>query len=407
MTQQASGFTILSNTVDLGGAAVSAFGTLETAELTPLIQLDFIYGINPQMGASTVSGAGATVDVNAARLRIQSGTGSAGSAVYQSRKTIRYRPGQGCVARWTTAFGTAYASNTQITGAGTSQDGYFFGYNGTAFGLSIRARGSDTWVAQTAWNGDKCDGSGPSVFTINPQFGNVYQVKYPFLGYGTIRYYIQNPVTGAWILVHTIAYPNTTTATQLGNPALNFYAQQLNSGNTTNSTLYVGSVGMFLSGERVFVGSPKWATDADKGSITTEAALLNLKNCTSYNGVANKGLLRLNAVMFASTAAHVAFFRFKLGATIGGSPSYTPVNGSTSDGGATLTSANSMASVDTAGTYTSGGLYLFGISALGNNSLLDLTNYDIFVAPGEILTITGACSNSTEIGCALDWSEDS
>lgn len=408
MAQGTAGANILSNTVDIGGATTSAFGTLETGELTPLVQLDFIYGVNTQTGVITVSGSGAAVDTNAGRLRVQSGTGAAGSAVFNSRQTAKYRPGQGVTARFTGVFATGTANNTQLIGVGTANDGYFFGYNGTAFGICRVSGGTPNWTAQTVWNGDKLDGSGGSSVTINPQFGNVYMIKYPFLGYGTIKFYVENPSQGTWMLVHTIAYPNTTASIQIANPNLNFYASNINSGNTSNLIMYCGSVGIFLSGVRSYVGSPRWATDITKASVTAETSLLFLKNATTYNTITNRSLIRLNQLTFSGTANGIAIVRLKLNPTTGGSASFTTVNGTSADQGVTITSGNSISSYDTGGlTYTSGGTFIFSAAvAQGGTTNIDLTPYDLFIAPTEILCFTGFATQSSTLGLSICWSED-
>ena len=233
--------------VDMGGASTGAFGDLITSENSPLIQISFVYGINAQTGATTVVSTGAA-DTNASRLRLQTGTGAAGSAMFQSKKTAMYRAGQGMTARFTTAYTTGVASASQVMGFGTDTNGYFFGYNGITFGLLHRNAGVDTWVAQTAWNGDRCNGTGVSGFTLDPTKGNVFQVRYPYLGYGTITFWIQDSVTGRWILAHTIRYANSSASTQLSNPNLRFYGKVINAGNTTNLVMYCGSCAALLTG---------------------------------------------------------------------------------------------------------------------------------------------------------------
>jgi len=398
----------LIHTVSFNPANQSAFGTLETAELTPVIQLDFVYGINTQTGTATVANS-ATVDTNAARLRLQTGTNSAGSAIFQSKRIAKYRAGQGIVARFTPIFTTGVASSTQLMGAGDATNGYFFGYNGTAFGILHRNGGVDTWTARTSWNGDKVDGSAGSSFTWNPTFGTPVQIKYPYLGYGNINFYVQNPDTSTWVLVHTIKYANTTATTQLTIPNLSFYAQVLNAGNTSNLIAYCGSVGFFISGIRNFVSGPRWALDNNKASITTETCLLNIRNATTYNGVANKTLLRLQSVSFAAANGSnaIGVMRFRIGATIGGSPSWTTVNGTTAYSGVTITSGNSVVSYDTAGTTSTGGTYIYNLSVAQASALVvDLSQYEFFVAPGEILTIAGFSTVSTSLGVSINWTED-
>lgn len=392
--------------VEIGGSNVSAFGDITTAENEPVLQLDFVYGINTQTGVSTTANS-ATVDTDSGRLRLQSGTNSAGSAIFNSRKIVKYRAGQGVTARFTPVFATGTASNTQIWGIGNANDGYFFGYNGTTFGILHRIRTVDTWIAQSTWNGDKCDGTGLSGFSWNKQVGNVVMIRYPYLGYGDIRFYVQNSTDGNWILCHTIRYGNTVATTQAGNPSFFFYGQNLNSGNTTNLTMYCGSVGIFLNGKRSFVSNPKWAIDNFKTGITTEINLLGLKNCTTFNGVTNRALIRLNSLSCSNSANTTAFLRLKLGATIGGAPSFTTINGTSADGGMTITSGNSIASYDVAGTTVTGGIYQFNISiSPAGMTIVDLTPFDFYIAPAEIMTFSGQAVANTTIGVSVNWTED-
>lgn len=401
--------------IDFNPANQSAFGTLETGELSPSLQGDFVYGLNTQVWqTAVVSGTGATVDTNASRLRIQSGTNNAGYAYILTRRSVRYRAGQGTVVRFTPVFTAGVANNTQIMGIGTivsnvPYDGYFFGYNGTAFGIVHYIGGTPTWTAQTAWNGDKVNGSVGTSFTLDPTKGTPVMIKYPYLGYGNIFFYVQNPTTGKWVLVHTIRYANANTATELTNPNLFFMGFTLNSGNTTNQTMYCGSFGVFLSGTRSFVGSPKWGIDNNKSGITAETNIVSIRNATTYNGVTNRGLIRMNALSGAAAGAalNMVTIRLRIGASIGGAPSFTTINGSTADNGVTITSGNSIASYDVAGTTSTGGTLVF--NAMINNTgqfIIDLTPFNIFVAPGEILTIAGSATGATQIGIAVNWTED-
>lgn len=400
-----------SQPVSFNPANQSAFGTLETAELTPVIQGDFVYGLNTQIwNTAVVSGTGATVDTNAARLRIQSGTGSSGYAYIQSRQPIRYRAGQGQTIRFTPLFTAGVANNIQLWGMGSivtnaPYDGYFFGYNGTSFGVVHYVRGSATWTAQASWNGNPLTGT---PFTWNPAFGTPVMIKYPYLGYGNIFFYVQNPADGGWVLVHSIKYANTVATTQLSNPTLKFTGYTLNSGNTTNQTMYCASYAAFISGSRSFVGNPKWAMDASLAGVTTEANLLTLKNATTYNTVTNTGLIRITGLSVSSSAASgVSIFRIKINATVGGSPSFTTINGTTADGGVTITSGNSITSYDIAGTTITGGTMNFSI-VLDNpgEHFIDMTDYNIFVPPTELLTVSGYSSTTATLACSLIWSED-
>ena len=406
MAQNTVGVNILSSIVQLGGSNVGPFGDIIVAEPTPLVQLDFIYGINTQTGASTTA-SGGTVDTSSGRLRLQSGTNTAGSAIFQSKRLAKYRPGQGMQARFTCAWVTNEASSTQIVGAGTSTDGYFFGYNGTSFGILHRNGGSDTWYPQATWNNDTCDGNGGSGFNWNPTLGNVMQIQYPFLGYGNITFWVQNQANSQWILCHTIKYTNTPASIQVSNPTLKFYAQAINSGSATNKTMYVGSAMISLVGDEEYLQA-RWAIDNAK-TVSTENCIINLKNATTYNGVTNTGIIRLKSIAacYANNSNAYAVVRMKKGVTIGGAPAYTPINGSTADSGTTITSGNSVASYDTAGTTVTGGTYIWQVNMCqGGNAFLDLTEADLLIFPGEILTISGFASTSATVSVGINWEEE-
>lgn len=399
----------LNSTIQFDSSNLAPFGDLNVSKLTPIFQADGVYGLITQRVTNTISGTGALVDTNSSRFRVQSGTtATTGSAILQSVYPVRYKAGEGIIARFTTVFTTGLAGSVQEIGVGNINDKYCFGYNGTAYGILHRNNGSDTWIPQSSWNGDKCDGTGQTAFNINPTFGNVCQIVYPFLGYGNIRFYIQDQSTSRFLLVHTIKYTNSSATIELGNPSLNFWARAANTGaNTTNLTMYVGSVGIFIAGERTFNGS-QFATDNLKTAVTTELNILSIKNCTTFNGVTNKGVMRIRSISFSSDGGNgIARLRLKKGVTLGGSPSFATISGTTGDGGTTITSGQSMASVDTAGTTVTGGVYIWNTSCARNgNSFMDLSEYDIFLYPSEVLTVSALGQTSSDIAIAINWDED-
>jgi hypothetical protein len=414
MTQGLVNGLVFGGEVQFQPSAVSAFGTLETNDLTPVFQGDFVYGLNTQLwNTANVTGTGASVDTNSSRLRIQCGTSSGGYAFVTSKRLLRYRAGQGSVVRMTPIFSTGTANNLQLMGIGTMNvngtplDGYFFGFNGTTFGVVHYNRSTGTWYNQTAWNGDKCL-SGDGSFVYDPTKGTPAMIKYPYLGFGDIEFFLQNPDDAQWKLVHTVRYANTTNTTQLSNPTMQFLGYSANTGGTVNRTLYCGSVGVFVSGQRSFVGNPQWGIDNNKSGITTETNILTLKNATTYNGVTNRGLIRLTSLSVSSSAASgVGAFRIKINAALGGTPVFTAINGSSAGNGVVISSGNSVASYDTAGTTVSGGTLVFTIYVDNPDThFIDLTPYDIFIAPGDTATISGFSSISAQMGVGINWAED-
>jgi len=399
-------------TVAIDRAHLGPFGDLIAEAKVPIIQIDFVYGINAQTGTSAASGTGAAVDTNASRLRLQNGTSAAGSASYTSVRLARYRPGQGTIARFTAAFVASAANSTQIVGMGDASNGFFFGYNGTAFGILHRNAGVDTWVAQTAWNVDRVNGSGGAAnrsgANLTLTSGNVFVISYPFLGYGNVFFYVEDPTTGNLIHVHTIRYAGSSASVELTQPTLPFFARALSTTSTTNLTIYVGSVGVFIVGQRAFVGV-QGAADNSKPGVTTETNILTLRNATTVNGVTNRVAIRIRSLSFAGDGGNgISTLRIYKGATVGGTPAFTPFSGSTADNGVTITNAQSVVSVDIAGTTISGGTKIFNgvVSRSQHSALFDATNLDILILPGERATFSVQCGASSTAAVTVNWHED-
>lgn len=367
--------------------------------------------------AGVVRGTGATVDTNGGRLRLQCGTSSTGYAYLESRRIARYRAGEGGVEEFTPLFSASAADNIQIAGVGAISnsapyDGYFVGFSGTTFGVFHYARGSlVNFYSQSAWNGDKMDGTGPSGTNLDFSFGTPWMVKYPYLGYGDVLFFAQN-ARGDWSLVHTIYYANTTASTQVGNPNFRVIAYMANSGNTTNLSALVGSVGTFISGARSFVGNPPITLDGSK-SITAETSIFSVKNASSYNGVENLGLLRLLSlsVSVSSVLANTVFIRLRVGAVLGGAAAFAAVSGTTTNGGVTITNGTSIASQDVGITTTSGGFYVFGLTASsganGSGGIsIDTYPFDIYLEPGAIMSFSAQSGNATTVGISAVFTQD-
>ncbi len=110
------------------------FGSVHTEKMTPIFQVDAVYGLNSTMTKETSDGTGAVTAANN-MFKASTGTTIYSYAAMQTRRRLRYRPGQGLICRFTALFSSPAANSTLVAGVGTSESGYYFGYNGTAFGI--------------------------------------------------------------------------------------------------------------------------------------------------------------------------------------------------------------------------------------------------------------------------------
>lgn len=122
------------------------FGSVHAENLTPVFQTDAVYGLNTSLisfGSGNLAGLPKTSSVSGINTAfvINAGTGAYSQAYLQSRKRLRYRPGQGIVGRFAGHFSTPAMSSYQVAGFGHSEDGIYFGYKNLDFGILYSSRG--------------------------------------------------------------------------------------------------------------------------------------------------------------------------------------------------------------------------------------------------------------------------
>ena len=378
-----------------------AFGELETVEPTPVVQADFIYNVNADMVDSTVTGSG-TVTQADSMVVLQTTAATSSSAMVETKRFLKYRPGQGCHVRGTALFTTGVANSEQLFGAGDDVDGLFFGFNGTSFGIMTRNNSVDTWVAQADWNGDVMDGTGgssnPTGQNLDPTKGNVYQINFQWLGFGLIEFAIEDANTGRFVPVHSIAYANANTVPSLRNPSFPILWSVENTTNNTNITLKGASCVGEVEGKIEYLGPTNAIGNTKTGVTTTLTNILTIQNKSTYQSITNRTPVNLLKYSIAVDGNKPAEFQLIKNTTLGGTPSYTDISTNTS-----------VIDYDTAGTTISGGQVIdFGtLGATGNASESGTSTTDIILLPGETLTIAvRATTATTDATVAIRWVED-
>lgn len=117
------------------------FGSLHVENLIPVFQTDAVYGLCTTL-SETGSLLGGSVTSNNSQFDISTGTGIYGQSYLQSRKRLKYRPGQGIVGRFTGKFTTGVDNSYQVIGLGHAGDGIYFGYSGSTFGILYNSFGN-------------------------------------------------------------------------------------------------------------------------------------------------------------------------------------------------------------------------------------------------------------------------
>jgi hypothetical protein len=130
-------------------ASVTAFEEPLAVGITPLLQAEAIYGLDPDYWSQTVLNNGSITNDTHSTWRVQSGTSAGGYARLATNKYVTYQPGQGSMFRWTAAFTATGTTQDalgvddimQLAGPYDKEDGYAFGYSGSSVNNASRKLG--------------------------------------------------------------------------------------------------------------------------------------------------------------------------------------------------------------------------------------------------------------------------
>jgi hypothetical protein len=255
---------------------------------------------------------------------------------------------------------------------------------------------TENWVAQASWNEDPADGTG-ELPILDPTKGNVYQIRYQWLGFGLISFAIENPTTGKMHTVHTIRYANANTIPSLQNPTLPLHVMSKNTSNTSNLTVKTSSMAGFVEGRIVDTALLHGASNTITNLASTELPVLSIKNNLVHQGAINRVRIRPELITLATESSKPVIFRVRLQPTLTGTPAYADVD-----------AALSVVSVDAAATGLTGGREVFSIT-LGklDSQVLDVSQLRNKLNPGEHITITAEAvsGSSQEVTVAVTWNE--
>lgn len=371
-----------------------AFGELSVSVLHPRAVLSFSYNINADLVNTDETGSGAVTSEDR-MAKLSTGAATSSTASLSSRTVVDYQPGVGALGRGTAIFTAGVAGSEQWIGVGDDLDGFFFGYNGADFCINRRKDGVDNVTTQANWNEDNADGTG-TLPVVDFTKGNVFEIKYQWLGFGAIKFSIANPTTGKFVLVHTIQYANANTSPSVDNPSFPLYAYVGNTTNNTDVVLKTASMGGYLEGEHKATGPLKSIDNNKAGVGTTYTNILTIRNKTTYQSVRNRIHLKILEISADADGTKAVTIKMIRDATLGGTPSYTDIDTNTS-----------AVDYDTAGTTVTGGVALktFRLSKLESKDL-EMEPLDIELVRGETLTIAAATDSGTsDIGAAITWRE--
>jgi hypothetical protein len=401
-----------------------AFGRLRTSDPFTLGDYKHLYSIDPDFIDVNV-GTGSTVifDQNQAGAILNSGISTNGLCIHQSKRYHHYMPGKSQLIFSSFNFGEPQQNVYKRTGYFDDRNGIFFEQeaNGTLnFVIRSFTSGiaSDRKVAQTVWNKDKLDGSGPSGFNLDITKTQLFFTDFEWLGVGRVR--CGFAIDGKNVVAHEFYNSNNLETVYMSNPNLPVRCEVRNTGTQ------VGAGGSFLQ-ICATVMSEGGYTEAGRefshvsplrivgvGS-TVPVIAIRLKN--SFKGYPNRATVKLEDISIISVGENIRYEVVKIKNFVGFSTLGTWVSESDEsvvEYNQTATGITTAAFEDFMGGFassdrqninkpaSSGSQSQFGPTSKKNflSQNFDSTDSEIFS-----VRVSNIGSNSTSVGVAIRWRE--
>lgn len=206
--------------------AIDLFGSAVTGSRYNQIEVD--YNVDPDTitditVTKTNGGDAATANGQAV---FSTGTNGTGGIKAVTNLTVKYRPHTETYAAFSAIFTAGVANSYQRIGIYDTNNGFFIGYEGTSFGVTIRQSTTDTTIPRASFNVDTLTGAEDSKYTRNeipetldPTKDNLYRIRYGWLGAAAIYFEVLSP-DQTWVVFHIHRTINTSTVPSVANPNL-------------------------------------------------------------------------------------------------------------------------------------------------------------------------------------------
>lgn len=224
------------NTVINGNTGTDSFGRTRVSEPFTLFDSQNRYLDGNQFASKTAGAGSVTYDANSSSFALAVGTANGDSVIRQCRTVQVYQPGKSLLVMDTFAMGTLQTGLRQRVGYFTSGNGVYFEADGEDLYMVIRSSvtGSvvETRIAQSNWNQDSMDGTGPSGITLDPTKTQIFWTDIEWLGVGSVR--VGFVINGIFYICHVFNHANIDSTVYMTTATLNCRYEITNTANTAS-----------------------------------------------------------------------------------------------------------------------------------------------------------------------------
>lgn len=275
---------------------------------------------------------------------------------------------------------------------------------------------TDVWIPQTSWNIDTLNGLGPSGMDLEPTNLNVFQIRYKWLGAGSISFMVEDEMTGKNVEFHKLIWTNQNTQPHIANPSLKigYVAYNLVGGAGSQVEVKGASMMVGVDGRKNVNHYPR-SVSVYKSGLSNDNNdpddihhIISIQNPLIVNGKINTRELILNTASLSAISSSPTIFKVFLDVGLSNVLLTTPVIPVYE----TVPESNVL--VSTTEGYIDGSLYsaltssaLVGGGQAGGQKDVDLNQYSIIIPAGSTISVGAvSSSNITQLSAAITWTAD-
>jgi hypothetical protein len=200
----------LNEPISIGGTSADAFGRTRVSAPVTLFDSQNRYAKSADFDESLSGSATSTHAPNESTVLLTVSTTSGDKVVRETKRVFAYQPGKSLLVMNTFVMPTTHVNLRCRVGFFGEQNGVFFERRGSLLRMVRRTYTSggvvDNIEEQTAWNGDKLDGTGPSGISIDTTKAQIFWQDFEWLGVGSVR--TGFVINGKFIVCHTFNHAN-------------------------------------------------------------------------------------------------------------------------------------------------------------------------------------------------------
>lgn len=253
--------------VNVGNLNTSSdsFGRMRVSEPLTLFDSSHRYADNGLFAEDTTGTASSTFNANEGLIELDVGSSSGDEILRETHKVFSYQPGKSLLFMSSFLFAAPKTNLRQRIGYFGDENGIFLEQDDSAVSIVLRSNitGSvvDTKIAQSNWNVDSLDGTGPSGVTLDLTKVQLMWVDFEWLGVGSVRFGFA--INGQFIPCHAFHHANLIESTYMTTASLPVRQEITNTGATSGASqakqicsTVISEGGYELRGRQHAVGTP-------------------------------------------------------------------------------------------------------------------------------------------------------